>query len=56
MMGNVWLKYAHLVSELSKENAALYTNEKSSYLTKNTVCQWSANCRSRLNCGPFSTF
>jgi len=45
-----------LASELSNEDSTLYINEKSSYLTNNTVRQWSANCGPRPNCGPFSTF
>jgi len=37
---------------LSNENSKLYTNEKSSYLTNNTVPSGGP----RSNCGPFSTF
>jgi len=33
-----------------------YTNQKSSYLTNNTLRQWSVNCGPRFDCGPFSTF
>jgi len=41
---------------LSNENSTLYTNEKSNYLTNNTVRQCSANCGPRPNCGPFDNF
>jgi len=41
-----------LASELINENSKLYTNEKSSYLTNNTVPSGGP----RSNCGSFSTF
>jgi len=46
----------YLASEFSSENSTLYTNEKFSYLTSNTVRQWSANCGSWPNYGPLGTF
>jgi len=42
----------YLASELSNENSKVYTDEKSSYLTNNTVPDGGL----RPNCGLLSTF